>query len=75
MYSYDIGCMSREMMETDGRDCATCQNPREGTWMVFLEFLMIIMTKLQIVIIFFLQKQRGNMQGKEEITEARFLGF
>ena len=32
-------------------------------------------TKLQIVIIFFLQKQRGNVQGKEEITEARFLGF
>ena len=75
MYSCDTGCMSREMMETDSRYCATCQNPREGTWMAFLEFLMIIRTKLQIVIIFFLQKERGNVQRKEEITEARFLGF
>ena len=31
MYSCDISCMSREMMEMDGRGSATCQNPREGT--------------------------------------------
>ena len=41
-YSCDTYCMSREMMEMDGRDYATCQNPREGTYMTFLEFLMII---------------------------------
>ena len=32
MYSCDTCCMSREMIETDGRDHATCQNPREETW-------------------------------------------
>ena len=26
MYSCSISCMSREMMETDGRDSAKCQN-------------------------------------------------
>ena len=36
MYSCDTCCMSREMMGTGGRDRATCQNPKEGTWMAFL---------------------------------------
>ena len=26
MYSCDTCCMSREMMEMNGRDCAKCQN-------------------------------------------------
>ena len=30
MYSCDTCCISRESMETDGRDCATCQNPEKG---------------------------------------------
>ena len=42
MYSCDTCCMSRERIEMDDRDCAMCQNPREGTWMTFFEFLMII---------------------------------
>ena len=33
MYSYDTCYEIREMMETDGRDSAKCQNPREGTQM------------------------------------------
>ena len=61
------------MIETDGQDSATCQNPREGTWMAFLEFLMIIRTKLQIVIIFFLQKQEEMCRGKRKFTVS--LGF
>ena len=31
MYSCAISCLSREMMEMDGRDLATCQNLEEGT--------------------------------------------
>ena len=31
MYSYDICCMSREMMEMDGLDSAKCQKSKEGT--------------------------------------------
>ena len=26
MYPYDTCCMSREIMEMNGRDCAKCQN-------------------------------------------------
>ena len=29
MYSYDICCMSREMMEMDDLDCAKCQKSRK----------------------------------------------
>ena len=36
MYSYDTCYMSREMMEMDDRDLATCQNPRVGTCLAFL---------------------------------------
>ena len=28
MYSFAISCMSREMMEIDGRDSSKCRNPR-----------------------------------------------
>ena len=49
MYSCDISCMSREMMGTDGRDCATCQNPNKGDMDVILEFLNENRTKVQIV--------------------------
>ena len=35
IYSCDTCCMSRDMMEMDGRESAMCQNPREGTWMSF----------------------------------------
>ena len=45
MYSYEISCMSREMMEMDGRECATCKNPKERTYMSFLKLLMIVKTK------------------------------
>ena len=38
MYSCDTCCMSREMMETDGRDCVTCQNPSKGDMDGNLEF-------------------------------------
>ena len=37
MYTCYICCISREMMGTDGRDRATCQNLEEGTYMAFLE--------------------------------------
>ena len=49
MYSCDISCMSREMMGTDGRDWATCQNPNKGDMDVILEFLNENRTKVQIV--------------------------
>ena len=39
MYSCDTCCMSREMMETDGRDCATCQNPSKGDMDGILKFV------------------------------------
>ena len=35
----------RERMEIDGRDSAKCQNPREGTQMELLKFLMRKRTK------------------------------
>ena len=59
MYSCDTCCMSRERMEMDGRDNAMCQNPREGTWMTFLEFLMITGQKSGIVV-FFLKSQKSE---------------
>ena len=49
MYSCDTYCMSREMMETDGRDCATCQNPSKGDMDGILEVLNDNRTKVQIV--------------------------
>ena len=39
MYSCDTCCMSREMMETDGRDCATRQNPSKWDMDDILEFV------------------------------------
>ena len=33
IYSCDTCCMSKEMMEIDGRESVMCQNPRERTWM------------------------------------------
>ena len=37
MYSCDTCCMSREMMEMDGRDSAKCKKSKIlGTWMTFL---------------------------------------
>ena len=49
MYSCDPCGMSREMMEMDGRDCATCQNPSKGDMDGILEFLNDNRTKVQIV--------------------------
>ena len=49
MYSCDISCMSREMMEMDGRNHATCRKSKKGTWMTFWDFLMN-KTKLCIVL-------------------------
>ena len=37
------------MMEMDGRDCATCQNPSKGDMGDILEFLNDNRTKVQIV--------------------------
>ena len=45
MYSCDTYCMSREMMEMDGRDSDKCQNPREETWKTLFELLMSMKTK------------------------------
>ena len=36
MYSYETCYMNKKMMEMDGRDRATCQNPRVGTRLAFL---------------------------------------
>ena len=48
MYSCDTCCISREMMETDGRGCAKCQNPRVGHGWHF-EIVNDNRTKEQIV--------------------------
>ena len=40
------------MMETDGRDCATCQNPSKGDMDGIIEFLNDNRTRLCIVIFF-----------------------
>ena len=49
MYSYDISCMSREIMEMDGLDRATCRKSKRGTCKAFWDFLMN-KTKQQIVV-------------------------
>ena len=46
MYSCDTYCMSREMVEMDGRDSAKCQKSRKGTHWELLELLMIIRRKM-----------------------------
>ena len=45
MYSCDTYCMNREMMETDGQDCAMCQKFKRRDMNGIFEFLMIIRTK------------------------------
>ena len=39
MYSCDISYMSREMIEMDGQDRATCQNPNKWNMDGILEFV------------------------------------
>ena len=39
MYSYDISCMSREMMEMDSRDRAKCQKSKLGDMIGIIEIL------------------------------------
>ena len=58
------------MMEMDGLECATCQKSKRRDMDDICKILNDNKTKLQIVIIFFLQKQRGNVQGKKEIYRA-----
>ena len=47
MYSCDTCCMSREMMEMDGLDCAKCQKSRIRDMMGNFELLMIIRQKCE----------------------------
>ena len=63
IYSCDTCCMSREMMEMDGRDSAMCQNPREGIWMTFLELFNENETKECIVVFFFFKIGDQNVRG------------
>ena len=49
MYSCDTCCMSREMVEMDGRDSAKCQKSRKWTHWELLELLMIIRRKMNNV--------------------------
>ena len=63
IYSCDTCCMSREMMEMDGRESAMCQNPREGTWMTFLELFNEDETKECIVVFFFFKIGDQNVRG------------
>ena len=49
------------MMETDGRDRATCQNPKEGTWMA------------NSVVFFKLSQKRG--EESEKNIKLGFEGF
>ena len=37
MYTCDTCCMSREILEMDGRERATCQKSMRGTWMELSE--------------------------------------
>ena len=57
VYSCDTCCMSREMIEMDGRESAMCQNPREGTWMAFVELFNEDETKECIVVFSFFKKE------------------
>ena len=45
MYSCDTCYKIREMMETDGRDCAKCQKSKIRDMDGIVEFLMIIRQK------------------------------
>ena len=40
MYSCDTSCMSREMMEMDGRDSAKCQKSKLGDIDAIIEFVL-----------------------------------
>ena len=40
MYSCDTCCMTREVMEMNGRDCAKCQNSEKGNMMGIIELLI-----------------------------------
>ena len=40
MYSCDTCCMSREIIEMNGRDCAKCQNSEKGDMMGIFELLI-----------------------------------
>ena len=64
------------MMEMNGRDNAKCQKSKRRDMDDIFEILNDNRTKLQIAIIFFLQKQIGNVQGKRRgrCSELR-LGF
>ena len=61
IYSCDTCCMSREMMEMDGRESVMCQNPREGIWMAFSE--LFNETKECIVVFFFFKIGDQNVRG------------
>ena len=69
MYSYDISCMSREMMEKDGRDSAKCQKSKLRDMIGIIEMLNDNRTKVQIVIISYLKRPKQNVKGGECVLQ------
>ena len=63
IYTCDTCCMNREMIEIDGRESVMCQNPREWTWMAFLELFNEDETKECIVVFFFFKIGDQNVRG------------
>ena len=66
MYSCAISCMSREMMETDGRDSAECQNWGKKGHRCHLEILNKEKDKTSNSVVFSncerSQKREGNQK-------------
>ena len=60
------------MMEMDDRESAMCQNPREGTWMAFLELFNEDETKECIVVFFFFKIGDQNVGLKMNCKELGF---
>ena len=55
------------MIEIDGRESVICQNPREGTWMVFLELFNEDETKECTMVFFFFKIGDQNVRAENEL--------
>ena len=60
MYSCDTSCMSREMVEMDGRNSAKCKKSKRRDMMGISEFVNDNRTKKWNSIVFFKRAQNGQ---------------
>ena len=62
MYSCDTYCMSREMVEMDGRNSAKCQKSKRRDMMGISKFVNDNKTKKWNSVVFFKKAQNGQNQ-------------